>query len=140
MEHASAFCSPDGTLERGGDRDQRDMFVTGSNFQVSAVVLSCTVFKILKIICFSIMAVLICIHIICILYYNILNDSMIILDHGNICVDTNFMILSCIICQILTKLSFSIMAVIICINIMRMHKTTFFDHENISVDTIFEMM
>ena len=35
LEHASAFCSPDGTLERGGNRDQRDMFVTG--FQVSAV-------------------------------------------------------------------------------------------------------
>ena len=30
------------------------------------------------------MAVLICIHIICILYYNILSDSMIILYHGNI--------------------------------------------------------
>ena len=56
--------------------------------------LSCTVFQILKKICFSIMAVLIRIHIICILYYNILSDSMIILDHGNICVDTNFMILS----------------------------------------------
>ena len=39
------------------------------------------------------MAVLICIHIICILYYNISSDSMIILDHGNICVDTNFMII-----------------------------------------------
>ena len=35
LENASAFCSPDGTLERGGDRYQRDMFVTG--FQVSAV-------------------------------------------------------------------------------------------------------
>ena len=31
------------------------------------------------------MAVLICIHIICILYYNILSDSMIMLDHGNMC-------------------------------------------------------
>ena len=30
-------------------------------------------------------------------YYNILSDSMIILDHGNICVDNNFMILSCIV-------------------------------------------
>ena len=46
-----------------------------------------------------------------------LSDSMIILDHGDICVDTNFMILSCIICQILTKLGFSIMAVLICIHI-----------------------
>ena len=35
----------------------------------------------------------ICIHIICIWYYNILRDSMIILDNGNICVGTNFMIL-----------------------------------------------
>ena len=34
------------------------------------------------------MAVLICIHIICILYYNILSDSMVILDHGNICAHT----------------------------------------------------
>ena len=65
----------------------------------------------------SIMAVLICTHIICILYYNILSDSMIILDHGNIYVDTNFMILSCIVFQILTKLGFSIMAVLICIHI-----------------------
>ena len=63
------------------------------------------------------MVVLICIHIICILYYNILNDSMVILDHGNICVDTNFMILSCIIVKILTKFGFSIMAVLICIHI-----------------------
>ena len=66
---------------------------------------------------FSIMAVLICIHIICILYYTILSDSMIILDHGNICVDTNFMILSCIVFQILTKFGFSIMAALICIHI-----------------------
>ena len=58
-----------------------------------------------------------CIHIICILYYNILSDSMIILDHGNICVDTNFMIFSCIIFQILTKFGFSVMAVLICIHI-----------------------
>ena len=63
------------------------------------------------------MAVLICIHIICILYYNILSDSMILLDHGNICVDTNFMILSCIVVQILTKLGFSIMVALICIHI-----------------------
>ena len=63
------------------------------------------------------MAVLICIDIICILYYNILSDSMIILDHGNICVDTNFMILSCIVFQILKKLGFSIMAFLICIHI-----------------------
>ena len=63
------------------------------------------------------MAVLICIHIICILYYNIFSDSMIILDHGNICVGTNFMILSCIVFQILTKLGFSIMAALICIHI-----------------------
>ena len=62
------------------------------------------------------MAVLICIHTICILYY-ILNGSMIILDHGNICVDTNFMILSCIVFQILTKFGFSIMAALICIHI-----------------------
>ena len=65
----------------------------------------------------SIIAVLICIHIICILYYNILSDSMIIIDHGNIYVDTNVMILSCIVFQILTKLGFSIMAVLICIHI-----------------------
>ena len=63
------------------------------------------------------MAVFICIHIICILYYNILCDSMIILDNGNIYVDTTFMILSCIVFQILTKLGFSIMAVLICIHI-----------------------
>ena len=36
-----------------------------------------------------------------ILYYNILTDIMIILDHGSICVDTIFMILSCIVFQIL---------------------------------------
>ena len=35
LENATAFCSPDGTLEWGCDRYQRDMFVTG--FQVSAV-------------------------------------------------------------------------------------------------------
>ena len=88
------------------------------------------------------MAVLICIHIICILYYNILSDIMIILDHGNICVDTNFMILSCIVFQILTKLGFSIMAALInfAYTYMHIHKTTFFDHENICVDTIFEMI
>ena len=51
------------------------------------------------------------------LYYNILNESMIILDHGNICVDTIFMILSCIILQILKNFGFSIMAVFICIHI-----------------------
>ena len=34
-KNAIAFCSPDGTLEWGGDRYQRDMFVTG--FQVSAI-------------------------------------------------------------------------------------------------------
>ena len=34
---------------------------------------------------------------------DILSDIMIILDHGNICVDTIFMILSCIIFQILKK-------------------------------------
>ena len=50
-------------------------------------------------------------------YYNILSDSIIILDHGNMCVDTNFMILSCIVFQILTKLGFSIMAALICIHI-----------------------
>ena len=33
---------------------------------------------------------------------------MIILDHGNICVGANFMILSCIVFQIMTKLGFSI--------------------------------
>ena len=67
---------------------------------------------------------------------------MIILDHGNICLDTNFMIiLSCIVFQIMTKLGFSIMAALICIHIyMHIHKTTFFDHENICVDTIFEMI
>ena len=65
---------------------------------------------------------------------------MIILDHGNICVDTNFMIFSCIMFQILTKFGFSIMAVLICIHIyMHIHKTTCFDHEIICVDTIFEM-
>ena len=35
------------------------------------------------------------------------------------------------------------MAVLICIHIqlyMRIHKTTFFDHENICVDTILEMI
>ena len=62
---------------------------------------------------FSIMAVLICIHIICILYYTVLSDSMIILDQGNIYVDTTVMILSCIVFQILTKLRFSIMAALI---------------------------
>ena len=66
------------------------------------------------------------------LYYNILSDSMIIRDHGNICVDTIFMILSCLVFQILKKLGFSIMAVIIYIHtnipiFMRQH---FFDHEN----------
>ena len=35
LENATAFCSLDGTLEWGGDRYKRDMFVTG--FQVSAV-------------------------------------------------------------------------------------------------------
>ena len=61
-----------------------------------------------------------------------LSDSMIILDHGNICVDTNFMILPCIVFQILTKLGVSIMAARICIHIyMHIHKTTFFDHVNI---------
>ena len=35
-KYATAFYSPDGTLEWGDDRYQRDMFVTG--FQVSAVV------------------------------------------------------------------------------------------------------
>ena len=53
---------------------------------------------------FSIMAVLIGIHVICILYYTILSDSMIILDQGNIYVGTNVMILSWIVFQILTKL------------------------------------
>ena len=71
----------------------------------------------------SIMAVLICIHIICILYYNVLRDSMIILDHGNIYVDTHFMILSCIVFQILTKLGFSIMAVLICILLLLRNTT-----------------
>ena len=50
-------------------------------------------------------------------HYDILSDIMIILDHGNICVDTIFMILSCIVFQILKKLGFSIMAVLICIHI-----------------------
>ena len=36
-------------------------------------------------------------------HYDILSDIMIILDHGNICVDTIFMILSCIVFQILKK-------------------------------------
>ena len=35
LENATAFCSSDGTLEWGGDRYHRDMFVT--RFQVSAV-------------------------------------------------------------------------------------------------------
>ena len=48
-------------------------------------------------------------------YYT--TTSMIILDHGIICVDTIFMILSCIVFQILKKLCFSIMAVLICIHI-----------------------
>ena len=61
-------------------------------------------------------------------------------DHGNICVDTNFMILSCIVFQILKKFDFSIIAVLICIHIMHIHKITFFNHENICVDTIFEML
>ena len=52
-----------------------------------------------------------------ILYYNILSDIMIILDHGNIFVNTIFMILSCIVFQILKKLCFSIMVVLICIHI-----------------------
>ena len=80
------------------------------------------------------MAVLICIRIV--------SDSMIILDHGNICVDTIFMILSCIVFQTLKKLGFSIMAVLICIHIlyMHIHKTTFFHHENICLDTILEMI
>ena len=34
---------------------------------------------------------------------DILSDIMIILDHGNICVDTIFMMLSCIVFQILKK-------------------------------------
>ena len=90
----------------------------------------------------SIMAVLICIHIICTLYYNILSDSMIILDHGNILCRHKFHDLSCIDFQILTKLGFSIMAVLICIHIlyMHIHNTTFFDLENMCVDTIFEMI
>ena len=50
-------------------------------------------------------------------HYDILSDIMVILDHGNICVDTIFMILSCIVFQILKKLGFSIMAVLICIHI-----------------------
>ena len=50
-------------------------------------------------------------------HYDILSDIMIILDHGNICVDTIFMILSCIVFQILKKLGFSIMAVLICIHV-----------------------
>ena len=88
-----------------------------AQFSYVSMVKDCTIFQILKKICFSIMAVLICIHIICILNYNILSDSMIILDHGSICVDTNFMIFSCIIFKILTKFVFSIMAVLICIHI-----------------------
>ena len=32
LENATAFCSPDGTLEWSGDRHQRDMFVTGFQF------------------------------------------------------------------------------------------------------------
>ena len=38
-------------------------------------------------------------------HYDILrlSDIMVILDHGNICVDTIFMILSCIVFQILKK-------------------------------------
>ena len=52
------------------------------------------------------------------IHYNIIIDLMVILDHGNICVETNFMILSCIVFQILLKkLGFSIMAVLICIHI-----------------------
>ena len=39
-------------------------------------------------------------------HYDILSDIMIILDHGNMCVDTIFMILSCIVFQILKKLGF----------------------------------
>ena len=47
-----------------------------------------------------------------------LSDSMIFVDHGNIIVDTNVMILKCIVFQILTKFDFSIMAVLICIHII----------------------
>ena len=52
-----------------------------------------------------------------IIYYNILSDSMIIFDHGNICVDTNFMILSCVVFQILTKLGFFNNGALICIHV-----------------------
>ena len=50
-------------------------------------------------------------------YYNILSDIMIILDHGNICVDNNFMIISCTVFEILTKFGFLIMSALICIHI-----------------------
>ena len=36
-------------------------------------------------------------------HYDILSDIMIILGQGNICVDTIFIILSCIVFQILKK-------------------------------------
>ena len=65
---------------------------------------------------------------------------MIILDHGNICVDTHFMILSCIVFQKLTKLGFSIMGPSFAYTYMQIHKTTFFDYENIGVATICEMI
>ena len=52
-------------------------------------------------------------------HYDILSDILIILDHGNICVDTIFMIII-IIVHIFTdieEMMFSIMAVLICIHI-----------------------
>ena len=77
-----------------------------------------------------------------ILHYYILSDIMVIRDHGNICVHTIFMILSCIVFQILKILGFSIMEVLVCIHIddIHIHKTLLFDHENLCVDTFLEMI
>ena len=61
------------------------------------------VFKILKKLSFSVMAALICINTLPYSYYNILNEFIITLDHENICKDTIFVKMWCIVPKILKK-------------------------------------
>ena len=51
-------------------------------------------------------------------HYDILSDIMLILDHGNICVDTMFMIIIMHSFPDIEENLFSIMAVLICIHII----------------------